>query len=192
MYNFIKELLCIVMHLMFKIEVRGTINLPENEGFLLCSNHISNFDPVLIGISIDRKLSFMAKESLFKIPVLGYIIKQCGAFPVNRNGNEIATVKKAISILKDGNVMAMFPEGTRHKDGEFKEVKKGVGLIALKADTTVIPIRIIGRYKLFSKIILNIGNPIHISYMSNNENKLTVDKLTEIISDEITFLAEVK
>lgn len=188
MYKFFKILLLIFYKMFFRIEIQGNIDLSKEEGFILASNHISNHDPFILAAFTERQLSFMAKESLFKIPVLGYIFKKVGAFPIKRGQSDLASMKKAISILKDNNVMAMFPEGTRHKDGNFRDIKKGVGLIALKSETNIVPIRIIGNYRIFSKIVINIGEPIRIKELLNNNSKLSVDELTEIVKNSIENL----
>ena len=109
-YLFVKPLVC----LLFPHKVVGLENLPEG-GALLCANHASGWDPVLIAVSLpnDSRLSFMGKDSLFRIPLLGPIIRKLGAFPVKRGGNDLVAMKTAMKALTDGRRLLVFPEGTR-------------------------------------------------------------------------------
>ena len=160
LYNFLKAICLIIFKIFYHIEVEGDINLPEDKGYIICSNHLHLFDPVLIACFTKRQLSFMGKKELFDIPILKWVLRKVSAFPVDRGNSDIAALKTAINILTSNNVMAMFPEGTRSKTGELGEFKGGAALIAYKADVPIVPVKIIGKYRIFSKITLKIGNPI--------------------------------
>jgi len=180
-YKFLTWLTRILFKIFYKIEVNGVINLPEDSGYMICSNHIHMWDPILIADFTKRPISFMSKKELIDAPVIGWILKKCYAFPVDRGKGDIAAIKTAIEILKNGNVMSMFPEGTRHKDGNFHDLKKGAAMIAIKAGVPIVPVRIIGNYKFFTKLTLNIGEPIY--YKDKNK-----DELTDILYNEIEKL----
>ena len=181
MYKFLTSLTRILFKIFYKIEVNGEINLPENSGYMICSNHIHMRDPILIADFTKRPISFMSKKELIDMPIIGWILTKCYAFPVDREKGDIAAIKTAINILKEGNVMSMFPEGTRHRDGNFHDLKKGAAMIAIKAGVPIVPVRVVGNYKFFTKLTLNIGEPIYY----DGKNK---DELTDILYHEIEKL----
>lgn len=123
----------------FKVEVSGTENLPKENGFILASNHLTDFDPLFIAIKIKRQLNFMAKAELFKNKIGGAIIKGLGAFPVERGTGDSSAIDKAVETVKSGNVLAIFPEGTRSKDGELKRFKSGAIVVASQTGADIIP-----------------------------------------------------
>lgn len=182
MYNFLVKICKILFKIFYRVEVQGNIDIPENIGYMICSNHIHMFDPILIAAHTKRQISFMSKKELIDTPILGKVLLKCGAFPVDRGKGDIAALKTAIEILNQEKVLSIFPEGTRHKDGEFRDIKKGAALIAIKAKSTIVPVRIIGNYRLFSKMILRIGEPID----APGYNK---DELTEKLKMAIEALA---
>ena len=132
------------------------------------------FDPVIIGTTHKRRITFMVKKELIETPVLGYILKKCGAFPVDRSKGDIGAIKTAIEVLSQNKVICVFPEGTRHRDGQFRDLKKGAALIAIKAKAPIVPMRIVGNWKPFSKMTLRIGEPLDYTGLSKDEltNKL--------------------
>lgn len=127
-YTFCSTLLRIIYTILFRLEAVGRENIPKEGGVLLCSNHISNFDPPTVGIKLRRQVRFMAKSELFEIPVLGRIIKAVGAFPVKRGGVSKESIKTSLNILRDGQVLGIFPSGSRHNDGGIG--KKGAASFA--------------------------------------------------------------
>lgn len=159
---------------LFKIKISGQENVPKNGRLILCSNHISNFDPFFHMVFFPRKSFFMGKDTAFKNPILGYFLKKMGAFPVQRGqGDEIAA-KLAIKILNEDKVLGMFPEGKRVRNGEEIQAKKGVGIFATTTMSPMIPVALISDFKLFSVIECRIGKPIYIS----EECKYSLDKDT--------------
>jgi 1-acyl-sn-glycerol-3-phosphate acyltransferase len=124
----------------------------------------------------------MVKKELIETPILGKILLRCGAFPVDRSKGDIGAIKTAIEALNQKKVLSLFPEGTRHRDGKFRDIKKGAALIAIKTNSMIVPARIIGNYKLFSKMILRIGEPI-------SPEGLNKDELTEKLREAIDGLA---
>ena len=182
MYAFCKFLSGLIFRIIFRIKIEGEINIPDDKGFMICSNHIHAFDPVLVVMATKRQISFMVKKELFDVPILKTIMHKAGAFPVDRGKGDIASVKTAIEILKNNNVLSVFPEGTRHEDGVFRDIKKGASMISIRSNTPIVPMRIVGRYKPFSKIIVRIGTPI-------SPEGLTKDELTERLRIAIENLA---
>lgn len=150
-----------LFRIVFRWEIIGTENVPASGGVVLCTNHISLWDPPFVGSPLNRIVHFMAKAELFNIPVLGWWIRNVGAFPVKRGGVSKESIKLALKLLKEGNILAVFPEGTRGNTGGMG--KKGAAMLALKSGATVIPAAIIGEYKLFRRQTVIYGKPVDLS-----------------------------
>lgn len=155
-YLFVKPLVC----LLFPHKVVGLENLPEG-GALLCANHASGWDPVLIAVSLpnDSRLSFMGKDSLFRIPLLGPIIRKLGAFPVKRGGNDLVAMKTAMKALTDGRRLLVFPEGTRVERQGDADAKGGVTVMATRTNTPMVPIYCGGKHKFLRRTTIVFGEP---------------------------------
>ncbi len=160
-YRIVRIIANIIFRIIFRIEVNGKENVPKEGPLVLCSNHISNFDPIILGITFPRPIIFMAKKELFNNKLLGQLIKALGAFPVDREGSDIGAIKTSLRVLKQGQVLGIFPEGTRTQKMDLDNVKPGVALICIKSKTPVIPVFIESKYRLFSKVVVNIGKPIY-------------------------------
>lgn len=157
MYNALVKLIKVFLSLIFRIEVSGTENIPEEGGFILCSNHISCWDPLVIQANVKRRIYFMAKAELFKVFFVKWILKLIKAIPVKRTGSDLNAVKSAIKTVKSGQCLGIFPTGQRSKLGDEGEVKSGIGFIACKTDAPVLPIHIDANFKIFSKVKVSIG-----------------------------------
>ncbi len=150
---------------LLRIHVEGIENIPLNGGCILAANHRSNLDPFVLNTISPRPIFFMAKEELFKIPVLNWIIKKAGAIPVKRNKRDISALKKASKALKEGFCVGIFPEGHRAKPKEFRKPQSGVGLLVAKNKVPVVPVRIEGTDDIFpvgSRFPKILIYPIHI------------------------------
>lgn len=161
----------------FNVSTTGKENLPESGNFILCSNHRTYMDPIFIGLNIKQKLTFMAKQELFEKPVLGFVIKRLGAFPVSRGKGDTGAVDTAIKSVKDGKVLAIFPEGTRSRDGELLRFKSGAALVAHKTGADIVPACICfeGKLSFRKKVIVRFGKPV-----SNEELGITGQMATEL------------
>lgn len=167
------------LKLLYKFDVRGKDNIPAKGPVILISNHISNLDPVIVGCAIDRIVYYMAKEELFDNNFAGKILSLLGAFPVKRDSSDRKALKKGIDILKNQEVLGIFPEGTRSLDGEIGKGLPGAAYIALKSDAIVIPVGIVSEYKLFQPIIIKFGKPILL-------DKYKTDKISSEKTIEVT------
>ena len=183
LYRFLRFLISIYYRSAFRIRVIGAENIPKKGGVILSGNHMSNHDPLILAISQKRSLSFMAKDSVLKIPILGPILKAVGVFPVKRGSGDIGAVKKAIEVLKDGKMLSLFPEGTRNKTGErLAPFQSGAALIAYKSEAVIVPVGIISSYKLFSTITIIYNKPIDLKkYGEKPDIKLVTSDLKEVI-----------
>ncbi|WP_079510314.1 lysophospholipid acyltransferase family protein [Mesobacillus jeotgali] len=185
-YSFARSLVNAVLKPVYRIEVIGRENIPADGGVLLCSNHIDNLDPPVVGITAPRPVHFMAKEELFSVPVLGKIVPHLNAFPVKRGMSDREALRKGLGILKDGKVLGLFPEGTRSKTGEMGKGLAGAGFFALRSNAYVVPCAIIGPYKAFKTLKVVYGEPIDME--SIKENKLNAEQTTDLIMGEIQKL----
>ena len=117
----------------------GTDHIPRRGPFILACNHISYFDPPLVGSMFSRPLHFMAKKELFGNRFFGWILKSVNAFPVSRRGVDRAAITRASEILAGGGGLLIFPEGTRAREGRFLKARPGIGMIAAESGVPVIP-----------------------------------------------------
>ncbi len=171
-----------IYRLLFKIEIEGIENIPRDKNFVLTPNHLSNFDPPLIAAFLPvENMAYMAKASLFKVPVVAQAIKAFDAFPVQR-GEGMTAIRTSIKILKSGKCLAMFPEGRRVRThGTLGQGKQGAVMIATKAGVGILPVGIEATYKFRSRVRVTVGNYIDMSEYS--ERKLTSDEIHKITNN---------
>lgn len=184
-YSVIVWIVKIFLFPFYRIKVFGKENIPENKDIIVCANHWSNLDPIFLSISLPIKFHYMAKKELFEIPVLRGILSKAGAFPVDREGSDLKALRHAISLIKDGNTLGIFPEGTRVKEVDRENMHEGVGFIALKSKADILPIEIITSYRIFSKVELHIKEPIKIEKYFNLKNKEAMNKISDDIFEKI-------
>ena len=163
-YTIVKGLLKLIFTVVLRLKIEGRETIPKDGPLVIASNHLSLLDPPVLGTAATRKVHFMAKEELF-VPVLGTIYKILGAFPVRRGGADRAAIKHGIEILESGNVLAIFPEGTRSKTGELGKAQPGALMMASKVKATIVPACIIGTdYKrhgrIWPKVTVRFGKPM--------------------------------
>lgn len=177
------------MKLMFRIEVVGSENIPKTGGIVVCGNHVSNYDAVLVGICMKRAVSFMAKKELYDVKGLSFLVKRLKTIPIDRSKTDMAAFKTAIKVLRQGGVIGIFAQGTRVKEGEDKKAKGGAALFALTADVPVVPVAISGSFKKFQKLTIKFGTPITLEeYAGKRPKTPELDTITEKIMTEIESL----
>jgi 1-acyl-sn-glycerol-3-phosphate acyltransferase len=162
LYKIARGAIRVCFRTVFRWDIRGRENVPSEGAVILCCNHISNWDPLFLGSPIERQVHYMAKEELFRVPGLGWLIRQFGAFPVKRGGVSKDSIKQTLAILREGRVLGIFPEGTRNADLN-NAAKRGAATFALKTGATVIPVAIIGDYRLFRRMKIVYGSPVDLS-----------------------------
>ena len=159
-YLIIYSIAAPIIRLLFPHRTVGLENLPEG-GALLCANHVSGWDPIIIGIALPRtsRLTVMAKDSLFRIPVLGFLLRKLGIFPVKRGGNDLTAMKTALKVLHEGNRLLVFPEGTRVEEQGEVEAKGGVTVMATRTGVPMIPVYCGEKHKFLRKTTVVFGEP---------------------------------
>jgi 1-acyl-sn-glycerol-3-phosphate acyltransferase len=144
LYAVLKPFAVAVMRLLFRLESRGREHVPARGPVLLVANHSSLLDPPLVGGATDRHLHFLAKAELFRIPLFGRLIRGLNAHPLRREGGDAGALRTALRILRAGDALLMFPEGTRGDEGALRPPKAGAGMIALMSGAPVVPVYVSG------------------------------------------------
>ncbi len=194
-YKVVKVIFTPILSIFFKIEVRGAENIPFSGRFLLCSNHISNVDPILLAMVLKRQIFFMAKEELFRNKILGKIIKVLGAFPVKRGKGDFSALNTAQNILKNGNILGIFIEGTRSTTGELLKPKSGAAILSSETYSKIVPVFIRpvagNRVKLFRKVIVSFGKTVYPEDLNLKDQRGTsIRAASRFIMSKITELKD--
>ncbi len=150
-YSFVRFIVVVGGHLFWRLKFEGCENIPEDGAFLLLSNHQSFLDPILCAIASKRRLTFMARDTLFDAKALGVLMKSLNAIAVRRGESDIVAMKAVVSRLKEGSGVCLYPEGTRTLDGKIAKIKPGFGLLTRRGNAGVVPMVIDGMYELWPK-----------------------------------------
>lgn len=190
MYWFIRTIAWLLIRVIFRIEVTGKENIETTGKLIICSNHISLLDPVVLAVTFNRKIYFMGKKELFEIPILNKLFYSLGGFPVDRHNIDLKSIKKSLSILKNEEVLGIFPEGTRVKEINRENLKEGIGMLANKGFSNILPVYIDADYKLFSKVKVNFKPIIKIESFDGIPKKEKNKEITLAVYNEIYSLME--
>lgn len=184
---------------LFRVHVHGAENEPDaSDGpYIICGNHTVFSDPIFLCAATKRQQPhFMAKKELFKIPVLNWLIKGLGAFPVDRKGGDVSAIKKSIAMLKDGKCVGIFPQGHRYVgvNPRKTEIRHGIGMIASRTHATILPCYLCMKdykYKLGHRVDIIIGKPMsYEEYASQQTGTAEYTEITQKIYDRICSLGE--
>ena len=143
LYYLGKNLFKLMFVLVYRCKSSGQENIPEDSGAIIAPNHMSFFDPPLTGCFMKKDLYFMAKQELFSVPVLGFLIKRTNAFPVKRGKQDLNAFRNAFSLLRSKKALLMFPEGTRSKTGIMGKARAGVGMVSCTCQVPIVPVKIV-------------------------------------------------
>ncbi|MFC1899108.1 lysophospholipid acyltransferase family protein [Chloroflexota bacterium] len=178
------------------LRVNGCENIPECGPVLIVSNHLSNADPPLLGVCLNREVKFMAKEELFRFRPFGYLITGFGAFPVRRGRLDRQALRKSYQVLNEKAMLVMYPEGTRSLDGKLRAALSGPALIAVRSGVPLLPIGISGTEKIRGitwgirrpRITVNVGEVFYLPVVKGRVNKPELTEYTNMIMDNIANL----
>ena len=183
---------------LFDLRVFGQENIIENGPALLAMNHQSVLDPPFAGISCQRPIHYLARKTLFDIPVIGWILRRINVIGVDREGSDVAALKTVMRVLKSGGCTIVFPEGTRTRDGSLQPAKPGAGFIIAKTLAPVIPLRIFGAFEAFPKgakiprmtpVTIVVGQPIHFTKADTaGDARVVFQRLSERVMEKIAAL----
>ena len=151
MFYYVVRAICwLIFKICWKIDVVGIENVPKEGGLILASNHVSYLDPIVLAITMKRKIYFITKKEAFNNIFGNILLTNLNAFPVDREKIDIHSLKKSLEILQEKKVLGIFPEGTRSKNGELQELKLGIIKIAIKTGVPILPVGIMGTHKIYS------------------------------------------
>lgn len=163
LYKSFRFIANVIFKTIYRIEIVNKDKIPKEGRFILCSNHISIFDPVVLSIIVPREIAWMGKKELFENKIFAKLFHKLGVFPVDRNETELSTIKHSMKVLKNEGILGIFPEGTRVKEMKLENAKSGVALIGIKMKSPILPVYIEGTYKPFSKLKVIFGDPFDFS-----------------------------
>ena len=135
----------------FRWHVFNPERVPLQGPVILASNHASHLDPPLVGAGLPRALNYLARESLFNLPIGGWALRNVNAVPVDRDGAGAAGLRAIFNRLRQGGAIVLFPEGTRSKDGRLQKARSGVGLVVIKSSAPVVPVHVFGTYDAWNR-----------------------------------------
>lgn len=183
-YRFGRAIIKLLNLILYNIHVEGEENIPETGGVVLCPNHISNYDPLAVATHMKRQVHFLAKAELYKNFIVRKVLLAVGTIPVDRGKVSLETLKESLRVLKNGEILGIFPEGTRVKNGERKKPMEGFVVFALKTKSPILPVHIEGEYKFRGKINIKFGKPIELNeYYGNKVKPEEMSKISEKIMD---------
>ncbi len=193
LYCFGHFIFAIFYRLFYRRRIYGKENIPKKGPLIICANHISWHDPLAIGsaLPVHYKIKFMAKEELFRNAFVAFILRMVGAFPVNRQAADSRAIRRAFQVLKEGGVVGIFPEGTRSKTGHLQRAQKGAALIAGRTGAPLLPVLIVGPYRLGRPLRIIFGPLFHLpplEYSSREEKKAYLEEGSRIIMEHLQAL----
>lgn len=150
-YAVSRHLVRFVISTYFRGKVYNADLVPEKGPVVIASNHVGYFDPFFVGAAVNRRICYLCRESAFKWPIIGYLLKRWNAVPVDRDGKNPRGLKAVLDRLKDGEAVMLFPEGTRTHDGNLQRAKPGIGLLVAQSRAPVLPVRIFGMWEAFNR-----------------------------------------
>lgn len=194
-YKILRTLFVLPVKFLLNIHVRGKENIPaDTNAYVICSNHVCWIDPIIVCAGFRQKIHIMAKKELFKIPILAPLIRGLGAYPIDRSGGNAGTIKKTIAMLRDGDSVCIFPQGTRCSGKSIADtpLKPGAAMIATRAGVPIIPVRIKmkdERFHLFRRNEIVIGKPISVEEIAYHPDEAgEYARITEIVRGRIAEL----
>jgi len=178
--------------------VEGKKNVPPRGGAIVACNHVSYLDPVMVGAAMaPRRMYYMAKSELFRVPLLSALIARLGAFPVQRGTADRRALRTALRLLKAGELVLMFPEGTRSKDGNLQPPELGIAHLVAHARVPVLPVAVAGTHKLLprdsfiprpARVQVRIGKPLTFDDLAPRPPREALQGVAERIMLEIRRL----
>ncbi len=199
LYPFFRGMLTLLFRIFHRWDVHGAENIPLTGGCLIASNHASFMDPPAVGCaSRKRMVRFMARDTLFKKGVGEWLMKGLHAIPISRDRGDVGALKRCIQFLRKGDCVAIFPEGTRSRDGSLGEAKAGIGFLIMSAGVPVVPVYIAGTFAAFPrgaswprpyKVRVYIGKPIPFTeFQKCGEGRDSYGRVANLVMDYIKAL----
>jgi 1-acyl-sn-glycerol-3-phosphate acyltransferase len=193
-YDFLRVVVRLVAVVLWRVRVNGREHWPSEGGMLVLANHQSLLDPMLVGLTCDRRLNYLARQTLFRFTPFRLLIESLDAIPVDREGLGLAGLKETLRRLKRGEMVLIFPEGTRTSDGEVGPFKPGFSALATRGGVPMLPVALDGAYQMWPRrqllpvpwgtINIEIGEPISPEEAARHNDR----ELVELVQARITEL----
>src|SRR3989441_12851726 len=183
--------------LYFRWRVYTRERVPQAGRVILAANHASFLDPPLVGAGVRRGINYLARENLFRFPVVGWVLRKWNSVPVNREGGGAKGLRAILDRLLAGGAIILFPEGTRGRDGKLQPARSGIGLTVIKSTAPVVPVRVFGTFEAFNRhmrfprpygVAVKFGQPILFARLRAEAKVCAKSRLKEIyqeVADEI-------
>ncbi len=181
----------------FRWRIYNPEQVPMEGPVILAANHASFIDPPLVGATLKRPLNYLARDTLFPVPVVGWLLRLWKVVPVDREGGGAAGLKGIFNRLLQGGAILLFPEGTRTRDGNLQSARSGIGLVVIKSNAPVVPVRIFGSYEAFGRqtrfpkprrVLVKFGTPLNFEELRAEAKQCPKPRLKQIyqqVADEI-------
>ena len=185
--NLVKFSARMFYRIFYKVEIVGLDNIPQTGAVVFACNHVSNFDPPLVGgvVGLKRDPIYIVKKEIFSVPLLGPMLKSFGFIPVDRyrKGGDMQAIKRALKVIKEGKALFLFPEGTRSKTGKPIRPKAGIGFLLWHCQAPVVPIKVFNMEKMpfTRKLKVVIGKP----FMLNKQEEKPTKEQFQVFADEV-------
>jgi 1-acyl-sn-glycerol-3-phosphate acyltransferase len=173
----------------FRWRVYEAARVPKTGPVILAANHASLIDPPLVGATLKRDICYLARENLFRNPLIGAVLRSWNVVPVDRDGGGAAGLRAIMDRLNQGNAVILFPEGTRTPDGALQPARSGVGLLAIKSTAPVVPIRLFGTFEAYGRnmrlprprsVAVKFGRPMDLDRWRAEARTCSKARLKEI------------
>lgn len=182
--------------LVFRARIRGEEHLPKSGGYVLAPSHRSMMDIPFVAVLTPRRIRYMGKQSLFDVPVLGWLFATLGGFPVQRDGTDRKALRESIGMLEAGDILLVYPEGTRQHGAKIEKLQPGAAYLALRAGVPIVPVGIAGTEEIFrghgkkiprfGRVAIFVGEPITpVPRGGGVVPRAEVDALTERLHEEV-------
>lgn len=188
LYNLICFICRVVLVLLRRWEVRGLDNLPTEGGLVLMANHTSYWDPPAVACAVSRKVYFIAKAELFKIPLLGAAMRVTGMIPLKRGKSDRDAIRAALKRLREGQIVGIFPEGTRNSGDGLLEPHLGAAMLAFRAGVPMLPVAVGGARGVVGKITVSIGKPMVYQIKDGDPNRQDMRDASAMVMRQIATL----
>ena len=188
----IKSLFWLASVFMYRIKIKGKENIPKEGAVLICPNHVHALDSAVFIAHSKRKVNVLAKDNLFTGPIRKWFANLFGIYPIKQDSADIEAIKTSLRVLKNGEPLMIFPEGTRNGLAKGTPLKNGPVVLAIKSGTPIIPVGIKGTFKFWSKVRIIIGKPIsYEQYKDKIKDKEFISNLTKELMNEIVKLRDI-
>jgi len=187
----------VIFALYFRSRAFHAERVPRTGPVILASNHASFLDPFLVGASVSREINYLARDDLFRFPVIGWLLRQWQSVPVNREGGGAKGLKAILDRLLAGGAIILFPEGTRTRDGKLQPARSGIGLTVIKSPAPVVPVRVFGTFEAYNRhmrlprprrVEVKFGQPLLFQRLRAEAETCSKERLKQIyqeVADEI-------